>query len=314
MELPGFLQRAVDFLRRRAIASPNAQAAQLYTFALRNPLARPVSSVAGKHLPPAASTFARESLGLPTDELTQYRLVGLHIWIIQKALILSASGPPAGADFLQFASSADEAPLVLTRREKDLIRHFFENFWADLTPFLLEARGEIMLTKTLASVQQYFYGAMLSLDYAWLGLEATPTETTDADASAPAAASSSTPPSIEFTAATLSGREALAAALWRNYYICSPTASKRDVYRLIFYIHKQIEHLLRLPKERLWYAERLDEIDWLPTHEIFAEAESDRRMAARLLTMPEAWAPNTSFDAWQQTVLSGQIFDTRKGR
>jgi hypothetical protein len=313
MELPSFLQNALDYIRRRALASPNAHALQLYRFALKNPLARPSTSTASKWVAPVASSFALESLGLPTDELTQYRLIGLHMWILQKVLLLSSAGSSSQSEFLSFTPPSGVSPSSLSKREKDVIRFLFEHFWADLTPFLKEARGEIMLTKTLASVQQYFYGALLSLDFAWLGQEAPIAATNPAAAAAAAAsadgASSFTSPTA---AEPLQGREALAAALWRNYYMCSPTASKRDVYRLVFYVHRQIEHLLTLPKERLWYADKLEEIDWLPTHEIFAESESDRRMASRLLVLPEAWAVSSSFDGWQQTMFSGQTFDTRK--
>lgn len=285
MELPSFVEDALRYLRRKFFATPNGQSMELYTLTLRNPLARPITSSVAKQLPPMTTKEGITKLNLPHDELTRYRMVGMHLWILHKVLLTSLGPAESQAEFLRFQPYTAPAP-ALTSRQDRLIFYLFEHFWADLTPYLKEARGEIRLTKTIRSVQEYFYGAFVSMDLAWAGgVDGKPVS-------------------------EAAQREFLAAALWRNYWLSDTTADKRDVYRLVYYIQCQMRHLSSLPKDDLWLAESIDSFDWLSVSAIFdaSGANSDQVLAQKLGITPAAWA-NSSFATWQENALEGATIE-----
>lgn len=305
MEMPAFFNKILDKLRRRAFSSPNVQAMQLYQFALRSPLGFPASSSASKALEPVTGEgIGLAALNLPDDELTRYRLVGLHLWMLQKVLLTSLGGAEAQDAFLNFHAPTHALPAPSAGQRKK-VEFLFEHFWQDMTPFLTEARGEIRLTKTMKSVQEYFYGAFLSLDMAWMNVDLTrPAAAGDAnaDGAAPTPLSSSE-----------ASRDQLAAALWRNYYMSDTRVSKKDVYRLIYYMQRQMKCAAAMPKDMLWNPESLAALQWVPNATVFhrtSGALNDRVLTEALGITPAAWS-ETSFDRWQTQILVGQTFDTR---
>lgn len=290
MELPSFVTNALNALRRRFLKSPTSQSLELYHFALRNPIACPPSGMASRLANRPIDNNGLYALNLPDDELTQYRMIALHIWILQKVLLTSHDAD-LQRRFINFEPLTGSKGYAPTPRHQKIMYYLFEHFWSDLTPFLKDARGEIRLTKTIKSVQEYFYGAFLTLDLAW-----TPVQ----------------PVEGEEIVDENTQREFLAAAVWRNYWMADHEASKRDVYRLIYYIQSQLDHLSKIPKDQLWHGEGLTE--WKSMKSIMdpvTGCASDEVLSKRLRCNPASWQ-NSNFSLWEEQTLQGQTFDNRK--
>ena len=253
--------------------------------------------------PPFVSPAVRlRSLGLNDDELTRFRLIGLHMWMLQKMLLVSVNGADAQLAFAgKQASTAEERTraIDLNAAQKRLISYLFENFWLELTPYLLEVRGEMKLTRTLQEVQEHFYALFYSLDVAWLEAvgqlqgEATQAQT-------PAALSSPSPdrqPGSVSAAQATSGVEGLAAVLWRNLYVGDPRAKKRDVFVLTLYLVRQMQQLATVSHDDLWgvgtgLAWRLDGA--LPKY----TDNIDELLTRTLKVQPSQWR-NNDYHEWR---------------
>lgn len=305
--LPRWLENLVSWARGGARSTTQIRSGRLYNFCRAHPLATPspkeLQLLKAQHAeqaarnarhPPFVSPSVRiRSLGLNDDELTRFRLIGVHMWMLQKMLLVSVNGADAQLAFAgKKASTAEERTraIDLNASQKRLVSYLFENFWLELTPYLLEVRGEMKLTRTLQEVQEHFYALFYSLDVAWL--EAVE----QLQAEAPQPPSADRRPGSVSGAQQTSGVEGLAAVLWRNLYVGDTRVKKRDVFVLTLYLVRQMQQLATVPHDDLWHlgpslAWRLDGA--LPKY----TDNIDELLTRTLKVQPSLWR-NNDYHEW----------------
>ncbi len=335
MALPGFVHSLIDKLRGGSFTGMQTKSHTLYNFARAHPLATPppaeleamqaqyqqqmaAARAANPSIvpPPFISPATRLiALGLGDDELTRFRLIGIHLWMLSAAMQASVAGPetfhawgnvtlpPAPTNG---AAEADVGRSRLTSQQRSQLTSFFDLLWHEMTPFLMKTRGELRLSSTLREVQEHWYHNFITLDMAW---QEARTQPIDGAALSPAAAAqqqrkgrSSPATAGPFTPAVNSaqGMEALVAAMWRLFWLGDTRARKRDVYVLTCYFLLQARQLTQFNSEQLWSGEG---IEWRTSSAIVKNnAQGDDMMAAVLRVPKTQWA-NNDFSGWKTPLV-----------
>lgn len=282
MVLPRWLERLSNKLRGGFGTLTALHGRKLYNFIRAHPLATPTTAELKQwqqeqeamRVADPTRHAARDPrlilqrLSLPVGEITRFRLIGLHLWLLNKMMLASLSGPASQHQFLTGVDpDAPVAKATMTKHQLRLMEHIFENFWLELTPFLRDSVGELKVGKSLENVQIYFYTAWLSLDIAWTQAKTEQWERNQRrvqGGSRPSGSGSGSGSAVDASSSTqstpeLQGLESFAASVWRNFFMSDESVSKRDVYRLVYYMLVQLDHLSSLNQDP---ASTLDSRDW----------------------------------------------------
>jgi len=346
VELPNFVTRVLDRLRGTSYAEFHSRAYCVYNSARAHPLATPnpeeLQLMRQNHtlqlqdaksmgkawqvppfVPPATRLLA---LGLGDDELTRLRLIAVHVWLMVTAMQRSVAGadalhrwghmqPPSDVEL----ADAQGGRGRLNSEQRRLIGRIYELLWHEMTPFLQATHGELKVSSTLRNTVQHWYGNFLALDVAWQeacapgSLEAAAAAAAPAAApAAPAAAAAAggkPAPAGVVAARPPRGMEALAAEVWRIFWLGDVRARKRDVFVLTTYLVLQARQLSQYSEEQLWHGR---EAHWslqaLAKHSLPGE-----EMMSQVLGLPKKAWQNNDYASWKITILDENMSLSFKG-
>jgi hypothetical protein len=337
MELPGLLTRLMDRLRGTSYAEFHQRAYSLYNAARAHPLATPtpeeLDQLRARHqaqvqaarastgkggvqvapfVPPATRLLA---LGLGDDELTRLRLVSVHVWLLVTAMQQSVIGPEAlkGWGHLQPPSETEQADAANGRKrlsadQRRLVGRIYDLLWHEMTPFLQATHGELKVSSTLRNAVQHWYANFLALDVAWQEARAPGSLEAARAAANPNMPSQSV--SGDVVAAPLpKGVDALAAEVWRIFWLGDVRARKKDVYVLTTYLVLQARQLSQFSNEQLWSGK---DLSWTAAS-VAKHNATGEDMMSRVLGVPRSRWANNEFSSWKTPILDDKIGLSFKG-